>query len=149
MINTCTKCKIEKEKSDFYTEKRVASGIATQCKDCHNIQVINMTRSKLGKLKKLYDKQVQSSKKRGHNKPLYTKKEFVDMFINDSDYLRHYDNWVNNNYIRYFSPSFDRKDDDKPYTFDNIQIMYWFENDLKGHQTYKRNRHKQTDFKTV
>jgi hypothetical protein len=42
-----------------------------------------------------------------------------------------YDNWAKSGYKKELSPSFDRLDDYKSYTFDNIQIMTWAENRKK------------------
>lgn len=33
-MKTCTKCRIDKEKSEFYTDKRHSDGLESQCKEC-------------------------------------------------------------------------------------------------------------------
>ena len=139
-MRVCRLCDESKVLNDFYKDKLDKEGVSTRCKKCHQVIIIRVNRSKDGKLKKIYDKQCQSSLKRGHERPLYTKKEFVDKFINDLDYMRHYYSWVISNYSKDYAPSFDRKDDYKGYSFDNIQIMYWFENNNKGSLDVKEGR---------
>lgn len=34
-MKVCTKCKKEKDSSEFYPDQRLKSGIASSCKDCH------------------------------------------------------------------------------------------------------------------
>ena len=43
-----------------------------------------------------------------------------------------YNEWVTSGYDKYAKPSLDRIDDYKGYSFDNIQLMTWGENDTKG-----------------
>ena len=100
------------------------------------------SRTKIGKLKNIYRQQISSSKKRGHKHPEYTKEEFINMFIENLDYLRHYYSWVISGYNKEYAPSFDRKDDYKSYSFENIQIMYWHQNRNKYYKDSKNNINK-------
>lgn len=42
------------------------------------------------------------------------------------------DEYRKNNYDKYLSPSIDRIDDYKDYTFENMQLLTWKENNIKG-----------------
>tara|TARA_R110000824_G_scaffold321983_1_gene508765 strand:+ start:252 stop:833 length:582 start_codon:yes stop_codon:yes gene_type:complete len=128
-MRECTKCKEQKELKDF---NKCKDGLQYECKSCRVVGNLNRSRTKEGKLKLIYNTQVSKSKKRGYEPPTYTKQEFIDKYINNDTYLYHYCNWVVGGYKKEYSPSFDRLDDYKGYSFDNIQIMYWFENDSKG-----------------
>ena len=140
----CTKCKEQKELTDFSKKKTNKGGLQYYCKCCDSIIRTNNTRTKTGKLKNIYQGQVSSSKRRGNEPPKYTKQEFVDRFVNDLDYDRHYYSWVISNYSKDYSPGFDRKDDYKGYSFDNIQIMYWFENKSKYNSDVKKGINRKT-----
>tara|TARA_R110000824_G_scaffold160_1_gene596 strand:- start:58 stop:648 length:591 start_codon:yes stop_codon:yes gene_type:complete len=143
-MKECTKCKESKELSEFGKDKRKTGGLKGKCKSCIAICDRNRDRTKEGKLKRIYHQQVGSSIKRGHEPPLYTQKEFVNRYLNDLDYERHYYSWVISNYSKDYSPSFDRLDDYKGYSFDNIQIMYWFENSTKYRLDTKEGRNNKT-----
>ena len=139
-MKVCKNCKEEKEAEDFYLRNDNKDGLRNQCKACDIVRIKNHSKTKEGKLKAIYDSQTASSKHRRHESPTYTKKEFVDRFINDLDYIRHYYSWCISNYSKKYSPSFDRKDDYKGYSFENIQIMYWFENNEKGNLDIREGR---------
>ena len=132
-MKECKKCKEQKELTEFGNKKTNKDGLQSTCKKCEAIRIRNYYKTKEGKLKKCYDDQVSSSKRRGHEPPYYTKQQFVDRFIDNLDFERHYYSWVISNYSKKYSPSFDRLDDYKGYSFDNLQIMYWCHNKAKGH----------------
>ena len=44
------------------------------------------------------------------------------------------------------APSIDRKDDYKPYTFDNIQLTTWQQNKAKGHEDCKNGINNKHDY---
>ena len=148
-MKVCTKCKESKEISEFSKRKDAKDGLAHWCNSCIYIDKRNRNRTKEGKLNHIYKSQVQSSKRRGHELPLYTSKEFVDRYLNDLDFERHYYSWVISNYSTKYSPSFDRKDDYKGYSFGNIHIMYWFENHAKGNLDRKEGRNNKDSLAVV
>ena len=85
-------------------------------------------------MKTVYLDQLKASKRRGHELPRYTKQEFIDKYINNKRYLSLFINWVSSGYLKELSPSFDRLDDYKPYSFDNLnRWMTWQENKVKYH----------------
>ena len=130
-MKVCTKCKESKEIDEF----RVARG---SCKDCETADQLKRNKTKDGKLKAIYVDQVKHSKTRKHEPPIYTKQEFIDRFINDEDYLLLYNNWVDSDYKKMLSPSFDRLDDYKPYSLGNLnKWMTWEENSNKGYKDRK------------
>lgn len=139
-MKKCTNCRESKGLSEFYKQKVGKYGFEARCKVCRVKSNKKKTKTKEGKLKVIYYRQVQKSKERSHEPPNYTLKEFIDRFINNDLYLYLYCNWVVSGYNTDYSPSFDRKDDYKGYSFDNIQIMYWFENKTKGHLDCKEGR---------
>ena len=38
-MKTCTKCRIQKPTTEYYTDKKLKDGFASHCKNCHNVSV--------------------------------------------------------------------------------------------------------------
>lgn len=81
---------------------------------------------------RIYRNQKIKSKMRGHNPPEYTRDELIDWVMNQDVYHKLFDNYINSGYNIKKIPSIDRLNDDIGYSFGNIQIVTWEENDLKG-----------------
>lgn len=84
-----------------------------------------------GVLNIIYRNQLLRQKRFGI-KVNYTYEEFKSKYLNDSRYLELYNNWVESGYLSDYKPSFDRIDNTKSYSFDNLQLMTWKENNIKG-----------------
>jgi len=90
-------------------------------------------KSKSGVINSIWNKQLHSSIKRGHDKPKYSRNQFYDMLMNSYKFDLLFNNWVNSKYDKWNKPSIDRLDDYKGYSFDNIRIVTWKENVEKSH----------------
>ena len=137
-MKKCTNCKEEKPFDLFRSAKGSKvnkDGKKPQCLECELTQQKEMRRSLLGKLKAVYHNQIYSSKQRGHEKPLYSLSEFVNEYINDNNYIDLHSKWVNSGYQIKLSPSFDRKDDYKGYSFDNLNKWMTFEDNNKKYHS--------------
>jgi hypothetical protein len=133
----CTKCKKEKPVSDFYSSKSRPDGLYSYCKVCSNANKREYYRTLKGLVHKIYGQQKSSSKKRGHQPPAYTFEALYDWFINQANYKELYNNWKNSGYTKDLAPSIDRLDDNKGYSFDNIQLITWYENKKKELEKHK------------
>lgn len=133
----CTKCK--KSKPILYFSKRNdrKSGNASLCRICVYLLGREYKKTKKGLLTDIYSQQVSHSKKRGHAKPNYTTKEFISKFIDDKLFNRVWMDWRNSNFLKELRPSFDRKRNDLPYTFDNVKVMTWEINNEKGNESQR------------
>ncbi|MCK5133648.1 MAG: hypothetical protein KAR40_16025 [Candidatus Sabulitectum sp.] len=102
-------------------------------------QIANLKhkKSKKGVITTIYNSQIESSKRRQDKPPTYTKEEFHKWLTNDFVFNLTYKNWVNCGYKKEMKPSVDRLDDLRGYSFDNIQITTWGENNAKGHMDRK------------
>jgi len=98
----------------------------------YNIKRKEFRKTKLGVITQIYEHQVQSSKARGHSYPSYTKDELICWLKNDWLFDLLYNNWFNCGRIKNIKPSLDRLDDSAGYSFSNIQIMTWKENNAKA-----------------
>lgn len=86
-----------------------------------------------GVLNTIYRNQKNKEKRKGI-KVEYTYKEFKEKYLKDSIFIKLYNNWISNNCESRYKPSFDRIDHLKNYSFDNLQIITWEENNKKGRQ---------------
>lgn len=72
----------------------------------------------------------------------FSKEEFVKWL--DSKYCVEFDKlfseWVNSGFLKNKVPSIDRIDDYQSYTFENMQLLTWEENDLKGRLSEKNKK---------
>lgn len=138
-FKNCNKCKELKPFSDFSKNKNSDDGYHRECKHCSKIRNYAYIRTRKGLIARIYRDQVFSSKQRGHVLPAYSRQELRNWCYNNVDFDRLYLNWINSGYDTMKSPSIDRKDDYKPYTFDNLlRICTWQENYDRG-QSDRRN----------
>ena len=132
MTKVCRKCSMELTLDKFLDKVGGKFNKDSVCKPCKKDLSTEHKRTKRGLLLKIYSGQKRSSTKRKIVQPLYTKEEFVNKFINDTKFINLYNSWVESNYNRWSTPSFDRLDDYKPYSFDSIELKTWKENSDKA-----------------
>lgn len=123
----CNKCNTPKEATQFRLGRK-------SCKSCEVIITIELERTKNGLAAKLYREQRYRSRLRGHKEPSYTKEAFTQWLFSRPNFNKLYLDWVLSGYHKSFKPSVDRIDDYRGYSFDNIQLMTWQENNVKGHK---------------
>ncbi|MCK9429212.1 MAG: NUMOD1 domain-containing DNA-binding protein [Candidatus Omnitrophica bacterium] len=130
MIHTkaCSKCKEIKSSEDFNKCNKVISNRRSICKKCQRKQDIEYCHSIPGLISNIYHGQRHSSKKRKHPLPPYNKDEFKKWILSQEKFNLLYTNWVNSKFDKMLIPSVDRIDCDKPYSFDNIELMTWKDN---------------------
>lgn len=124
-MKICTKCLLQKDENKFRFHRN-------KCRVCELLAVNEYHRTRVGLSVKMYKNQKVNSKKRGHKPPTYTRVEFTDWLLNNEDFHILYLEWVLSDYKKELTPSVDRLDDYKSYSFDNIRLVTWHENNLKG-----------------
>jgi len=112
-------------------------GLRNDCKTCNNSKRLINSRTIIGTISTIYSAQRYSSKKRNHIPPNYSKAEFVEWALSQSNFKSLYLNWVKSDYDKWLKPSADRQDSNKPYTLDNLRLMTWKENSDLGHADSK------------
>ncbi len=120
----CSKCKATKGLTEFSKNSCKRDGLDYSCKEC----IKDYHRTKLGLLAQMYNSQKQSSKRRKHPMPTYSREEFLEAILAMPLFHTLYSTWVTSNYKLELVPSIDRLEDDLPYTEDNIQLGTWKEN---------------------
>lgn len=133
----CTMCYKFKYLYKFPKNGSKLGGIHNECKVCHSLRIKEYRRTKLGLLGSIYSSQKRRSIKRKHTPPNYSLKEFRDWALASNVFHDLYAEWVSSDYEKMLSPSADRLDDYKPYTFDNLQWMAWQENNEKHNSDRK------------
>lgn len=84
-----------------------------------------------GVLNIIYRNQLLKSKRTGIQVK-YSYEEFKNRYLTDDEFLKLYINWIKSGCIKNKKPSFDRIDNSKGYDFNNLQLMTWEENNIKG-----------------
>ena len=133
-MKRCTKCKEIKSILEFSQISVKNDKKRSWCKKCNVDLVIKTNRTKEGLVANIYRHQIRNSKMKNRNLPAYSFEELKSWFFNQEKFHKLYENWVNSNYKKDLVPSVDRKDNYLPYSFDNIQLMIWLENKLKGEE---------------
>lgn len=129
-MKTCTDCKKVKPYTEFNAVSRYKDGYDIRCCSCRRIKYLVGTPDLL--LKQIYRSQSGSSIQRGHPPPSYSINDLITWVNAQTVFPNLWEAFVASNYSKNMLPSIDRLDDSKPYTLDNIQIITWKENDVKG-----------------
>ena len=138
MDKKCSICGVTKNKSNFYKRLDRKVGVQPHCKTCELDRKTKYHHSKLGLIKLIYNSQLQHSKKRKHPKPNYNLEQFIKWILGNKKFNLLYSNWVKSNFLKKITPSCDRLDNNKTYSFDNLRVVTWQENNEKSHQDNKK-----------
>ena len=95
-------------------------------------------KTKKGLIYNIYFDQKRNSLKRGHTPPDYTLGELREWCLSQPNFGQVFNNWVSSNYNRDKRPSIDRLCDSIGYSFNNIRITTWEENNRKGSQSLRK-----------
>ena len=66
--------------------------------------------------------------------PTYSKSELFDWVIYQSEFESLYSDWKGSGFLKGKKPSVDRLDDYKGYSFDNIRLTTWEDNNNRSHR---------------
>lgn len=132
MVKKCTKCELTLDISNFGKRKHGQNGLNAFCIKCESERQLVHSRTKVGLIKRIFNHQKSSSKRRLHSMPDYTLNELKEWALGNYEFNRLFDEWVSSGYLKSLIPSVDRLDDKMPYSFDNIQITTWGFNNKKA-----------------
>jgi len=130
----CTLCETFKNISKFGIHKNTKDGLNHRCKSCNNCLSKKHKKTKHGFIVSLYTNQKANSKKRGHIPPVYTKEELKEWLYSQPLFHHLFHLWRISNYDKMITPSIDRLNDYEPYSFSNIRLVTWGENNEKSHK---------------
>ena len=123
MYKHCTKC-LKSLPIDNFHKGKGPMGLKSDCKEC----VKKESQSKVRVLGDSYNHQVKSCHIRNYTPPSYTKDELIKWGLNNPIFHTLYDLWIKSGFQKSLKPSIDRINDYKSYSFDNIQIVTFSQN---------------------
>jgi len=136
-MKTCKTCNELKNAAEYSKLKSSLDGLQLSCKSCEKIRMITYSRSLSGFIVKLHQNQKHSAKRREQEPPSYSRIELDKWLRNKPLFIILYNKWVRSGYERDLAPSLDRLDESRSYHFDNVKIMPWWQNNLRGHNDRK------------
>ena len=93
-------------------------------------------RTEVGKIKRLFNSMRQRSIRREMDLPDFTKEE-LSTWLYKNNFKELFENWKASSFNTKLSPSVDRLDDYKPYTFSNMRLVTWCVNKKKSYKDMK------------
>lgn len=132
-MKICIKCGNAKDYSEFSRHSKTSDGLQATCKCCQKEYGKYYTKTINGVISRIYGDQRKASKHRGHPMPSYSKIELRHWLLSQPKFHKIYKNWIKSNYDKWEKPSCDRIKNNLPYTFDNLQLMTWRENNKRSH----------------
>lgn len=134
MEKICSLCTKLKNIDSFPRNKNNKDGLNSWCYECYKKKASSYSRTKSGVISKIYGHQKDNSVKRNHIPPCYSFNELREWCYAQEIFHEIYDSWVLNNFDSNLKPSIDRRDDYLPYSFENIRIITWDENNKKANR---------------
>lgn len=124
---TCKSCLLHKPHGDFSRAERNRDGYGNLCKPCVVLKNTTYWQTPYGRISYIRNTQKTSSKARGHGIPRYSQNELFDWAV-DNNLFALCAAWEASGFDKDLAPSIDRKDVTVGYSFENIRLVTWKEN---------------------
>lgn len=129
-MKNCRNCQETKPLELFAYQPRSGDGRSSVCKPCVVIRNREYWRTPKGRMSYVYNSQCAASKARGHPAPAYSREALTAWaFTQGLEAL--VTSWAAAGYPKDLAPSVDRLDDAQGYSFANIQLVRWCDNNEK------------------
>ena len=92
-----------------------------------------------GLIKRIYAHQLRNCRHRNHPLPEYTEAELLAWYLANPAHILLHTDWVNANCDKALTPSIDRIDNSKSYTFSNIRVTTWEQNYRQAYEDTRNN----------
>lgn len=136
----CNRCNQLKYHDEFSVQRSNKGGYSHVCKSCVVERNTEYWRTPLGRMSQIFAVQTVCSRQRKHPPPVYTRKELTDWAIGQGLFAL-VDTWRASGYEKDLSPSVDRLDANHGYSFGNIRLVTWKDNNEKAYEDRKSNAH--------
>ena len=130
MLKKCKQCELIKPIADFSKAGGNKDGRNNSCKPCVVRRNTLYWRTPVGRISYIFNVQKTNSKVREHAAPEYTRAELTEWAFNQG-LIELVTAWADSGYSKDLAPSVDRLDDSKGYSFSNIRLVTWQENNEK------------------
>lgn len=137
----CNKCGEIKHSSHF-------SGKSLVCKPCIVIRNREYYRTEKGFITNAFNSCKRNSAARGHVPPNFTKEELGN-WLRKANLVQMLADWQQANWNPHLKPSIDRFDSNLPYTFDNMRLLTWAQNNAEAYEERKTRRSTKQSVKVV
>lgn len=146
-MKQCTKCKQNKEASEYFKDSRTKNGLYSACKVCHG-------ETRLGSFARARIDPTPRTVAAAHYKAIINRLTYGRAYKNRrctfsidgfekwfterwEQYMTMYEEWETNDFTRKFAPTIDRIDTLKDYSISNIQLLSQTDNCRKKKSPYK------------
>ena len=136
----CTKCGVEKELSEYNKQKSNNDGLMYMGRECSIKSKIDFYRTKRGLCLKIYTSQKARCIKKNRPLPEYTSQELEKWILSNDSFETLFYEWEKSGYKKNKTPSVDRIDNSRYYSFDNIRLMTWEDNKQLGHEDMRNGK---------
>ena len=136
MTKQCKSCGQHKSLEDFSAAPANVDGRVSACKPCVVIRNRDYWRTMQGRVSYIYSTQCANSKARGHAPPTYTRDELFS-WAQQNNLAKFMDVWEASGYSKEFAPSVDRINDVEGYSFSNVQLVCWKDNNERAYAMRK------------
>jgi len=136
MKKNCRRCEKNKPLQHFSISRGNTDGYSNTCKSCVSQRNKEYWRTPKGRISYIYNSQKRASKDRGHLPPDYTMNDLY-LWALGKGLEQLVTSWKASGYKKNLAPSIDRLDDSKGYSFSNIQLVTWDQNNCKAYADRK------------
>lgn len=136
-MKKCVKCKVIKNETDFYANKKNKDSLSYSCKECSKKSSNKINKTFIGWSRRLYVNQEKTSLIGGYPPPNYNLEELRKWILFQTNFQNLWDLWVTSNYDLNLTLSCDRTDDYLGYDLNRLILTTWKSNRDKGHRDRK------------
>jgi hypothetical protein len=127
MKKNCKSCLKLKALVEFSKAHSNKDGYNSFCKICVADRVKQYYKTIPGIVTHIYNGEKTASKQRGHSLPTYNKQE-LNNWLHNNGLIILFNSWKNSGYKKELKPSVDRINSTEGYSFSNIRLVTWKEN---------------------
>jgi len=130
-MKKCVKC--GSVENGYNKAKTCIDGFSTICKICTRKAWVEYSHSMTGVITKIWNNQVNNTKRRNMSPPNYTKRELIH-WLYDNGFVELYREYRKSGYVKDKVPSCDRLDDYQSYSLGSLRLVTWRENYMTAHK---------------